>query len=122
MTRLQPTHRHSAAGWERFSEQSGQYDNCDPPPPSVKLVPINEHDGWKYFGDPKRQPKPFKSPSPALTDVEKRVLARYGQDIQLHIRLMKDISPGLPLITELTAAGNHVRMILENGYWLEEVT
>lgn len=122
MAKLHPTHRYGASGWQAFNEVHGRFENCERPPRSVKLTPVNEHDGWKYFADPSHQPlRVYTMKNQMISDADKRVLARYGQDIQLHLQLLRGVDAKQPLVAELVAAGEHLRMVLESGYWLEEI-
>jgi hypothetical protein len=121
---LQPTHRHKdQGGWEKFNEVLGKWEPIEAVVlKGVNLIELQEHNDYRYYADQINQPvRVYTLESVKLTNTEKKVLARYGQDIQLHMQLLKGIDPGLPLVEQLRIAGDNVRMVLESGYWLKEI-
>jgi hypothetical protein len=55
-----------------------------------------------------------------LTRYEKKILRRYLCDIELHQKIIGESD--LPLVKQLRIAGDQVKLVLESGSWLLEVS
>jgi hypothetical protein len=116
-----PTHRiRDGHKWQRWNEVLGKWEDTNGHP-AQKMKKMEEVDGWKYFQDTSLPViRVYTLKNQKITPAERRVLAKFGADIQLHLELVSKVKSDLPLVDQLRIAGENVRAILESGFWLQE--
>jgi hypothetical protein len=90
--------------------------------PADRFKRMHNRDGWQYFGDVRNQPaRVYTVKNLKVTKAERVVLEKYLADTRLHRQLLGRVDSGLPLVDQLAVAELNVQLILDSGFWLQEI-